>query len=285
MRVLHVIDSLGVGGGAEHSLVAMLPLLRELGVESEVVVLTPREKGLFQTVQHLGVHLEAVKGRTRLDQARSLRRLIRQRQPDLVHATLPTSSLLTRVAAFGTGVPQVHSLVSTTYDPIRRRDSSTTAWKLSLLRVIDRMTSHMVRGRFHAISETVREHAIHHLGIAGSRITVIPRGRSREDLGWPDPARRARTRTSLGCTDTDLVILTVGRQDFPKAQDVLVTAFDRAAALNANLRLVMAGRRGSASTSVEAAVSGVANRDRIQALGHRTDVADLLCAADIFVFP
>ena len=43
LSVLHVIDGVGVGGGAEESLVAMLPLLRDRGIDSTVVCLFARD--------------------------------------------------------------------------------------------------------------------------------------------------------------------------------------------------------------------------------------------------
>ena len=43
MRVLHVIDALGVSGGAEHSLVVQVPLLKERGIESVIAVLHDRK--------------------------------------------------------------------------------------------------------------------------------------------------------------------------------------------------------------------------------------------------
>lgn len=42
MRVLHVIDGIDAGGGAEESLVGMLPLLRERGIEGVVACLYDR---------------------------------------------------------------------------------------------------------------------------------------------------------------------------------------------------------------------------------------------------
>ena len=57
VKVLHVIDSLGVGGGAEHSLAKMLPLLRSRGVNSSLAVFIPREGGLQQQLREMGFPL------------------------------------------------------------------------------------------------------------------------------------------------------------------------------------------------------------------------------------
>ena len=50
-------------------------------------------------------------------------------------------------------------------------------------------------------------------------------------------------------------------------------------------RLLIAGREGHATTQLKALVSAHGLEDSISLLGHRTDVPEILAAADVFVFP
>jgi glycosyltransferase involved in cell wall biosynthesis len=49
--------------------------------------------------------------------------------------------------------------------------------------------------------------------------------------------------------------------------------------------MVIAGRDGNATNSLQALARELDIVDRVQFLGHRSDVADLMVAADVFVFP
>jgi glycosyltransferase involved in cell wall biosynthesis len=49
--------------------------------------------------------------------------------------------------------------------------------------------------------------------------------------------------------------------------------------------LVIAGRVGNATNSLHRKTAELGLADHVQFLGHRTDVGDLLAAADVFVFP
>lgn len=283
MKVLHVINSLGLGGGAEHSLIAMLPEYAAHGIESEVVCLEERDHGLFETVQAMGLPYTVLPGSNMLAQARQLRSLLKNRRPDLVHATLVDASLVTRIACLGLPVPQLHSLVNATYDSSRIWNEGISRIKLGAVRRLDAWTARLIQGQFHAITEAVKRDAIDHLGIPPSRISVIPRGRSATTLGSRTAARRAAVRERMGCRPDDIVVLNVGRQDRIKAQELVIRSFDQAARRDSRLQLWIVGREGNASVAVAVAKSSAISGERIRLLGHRADVSDLLCAADLLV--
>ena len=283
MKVLHVIDALGLGGGAEHSLIAMLPEFQAQGVLGQVVCLDNREQGLYQDVAEMGIAYSVLPGRTLVSKAWTLRHKIRRDRPDVVHATLVRSSLVVRLACFRLPVKQVHSLVNTTYDPVRLAKRNVNPWKVRALRWVDSWSAKTVNGGFHALTEAVRAEAIDRIGIDPKDIWVTPRGRSSEMMGNRSGSRRAGSRDELGLASSDIVVLHVGRQDWLKAQDDIVRAFDLAAAQDERLRLWLVGRPGDATHLIEAAVRASRHRDRIVLFGHRTDIPDLMCAADMFV--
>lgn len=283
MKVLHVIDSLGLGGGAEHSLVATLPYLDELDVESSIACLYPREVGLFEGVVDDGYSYEVLGG-SPISKVIRLRRLVKTLSPDVIHATLVNSCLVSRVSTMGLGIPQINSIVNTTYDPFRTRQLGLSRTKLNVLRVIDGVSAHSVT-RFHALTEAVKRDVVENLKVPSDRIRVIPRGRSRAALGERSAQRRDRVRAGLALPVDAFVFLNAARQDSAKAQHLLIEAFDAVASDHPEARLLIAGRRGDSTHLVERAINSAQHADRVQLLGHRTDIADLMCAADAFVFP
>jgi glycosyltransferase involved in cell wall biosynthesis len=285
MKVLHVIDALGVGGGAEHALAGMLPLLRERGIESSVACLIPRKGGLQEVVREQGFPVEVLAGRSLTSRVRALRRKVQSETPDLVHATLFNACLATRFACVGLDVARLDSLVNTSYDPVRTVQLRIPPWKLRGVRMLDAATARHLGGSFHAITETVRDEAIEVLGIPADRITVIPRGRSALALGERTPERRQAARGRLGLVTDVPVLLNVGRQDSQKAQVELVRAFARVRNQAPGAVLLIAGREGDASQRVRAAIAEHGLMDAVRLLGHRDDVADLYVASDLFVFP
>lgn len=285
MKVLHVIDSLGLGGGAEHSLVQMLPLLAERGVESSVACIRPRVGGLQADLVAAGCSVTVLEGSRLASHVRSLRRLVQVVQPDLVHATLFESCLTTRLALLGTGTPSLNSLVNLAYDPVRLADQGAPGWKRAVVQRVDRITARRGATRIHALTDAVAREAIDVLGIDPQRVHVVPRGRSSATLGPVTPERRSVTRAGLAAPDDALVVLSVGRQDHQKAQLLLVEAFAQVLRTNPGAILWIAGRAGTATPHIERTITDHGIGDAVRLLGHRTDVPDLMVAADVFAFP
>jgi glycosyltransferase involved in cell wall biosynthesis len=202
-----------------------------------------------------------------------------------VHTTIFESDVLGRVACIGTSVPVVTSLVNTSYDPVRLDDPNVTGWKLKMVKEIDGFTARHGSTYFHAISRSVAEASVRDLRIDPQRITVIERGRDPRRLGEPSPDRRAKARAELGLDPDDVVLTTVGRQEYQKGQWILIEAMAAVLRSNAAVRLVLAGRPGSASERLREALRRTPLSDRVTVLGHRDDVPDVLAASDVFVFP
>ena len=74
------------------------------------------------------------------------------------------------------------------------------------------------------ISDAVKDSAVETMGLDPDRISVVRRGRDEGRLGRRTPERRRRAREELGLGEHELVVLTVGRQEFQKGQRHLVEA-------------------------------------------------------------
>jgi glycosyltransferase involved in cell wall biosynthesis len=81
------------------------------------------------------------------------------------------------------------------------------------------------------------------------------------------------------------VLLAIGRQEFQKGFDVLLEAVERIRRSRSGLRLVIAGRQGSETAAIERSIQRLGLTETVRLLGHRSDVADLLCGSDVFILP
>ena len=284
MKVLFVIDSLAVGG-AERSLVELLPPFHEAGVETILVALRSRPGALTDQASGSGATVMLLRSRTMVGRIVELRRIIKTERPTIVHTSLYISDQLGRLAAVGTQSRVVSSLVNTTYEPVRLEDPNVRANRLAVLRRIDGWTARHLTAQLHAVTHAVKDSATRALGVPPDRITVIPRGRNPARLGNPSPARRARARVALGIADDAQVILTVGRNEFQKGQEHLLRAFEVLQRSHSRSLLLIAGPKGRATPRLEAIRERSPCRDQIWFLGIRDDVPELLAAADVFAFP
>lgn len=284
MKVLYVIDGLGTGG-AERSLAEMLPPLQSAGFVPAVFYLYERQEGVEDDVRRLGVEVRLLEGGLLISRVAALRRHITRIRPDVIHTTIYQSNLIGRLAAAGCGIPLLTSLITMPFAPIRRLDPHISRWRLSSARAVDRAAARHLTTHFHAITQAVKVDAVRALGIPADRITVVERGRDPARLGLPGFERHRATRRRFGLGPDDLVLINVGRQEYPKGQIYLLDAFARLAADHPQMVLLVAGRTGLATPELQRWLSTSPVRDRVHLLGHRSDVPDLLAAADLFVFP
>jgi glycosyltransferase involved in cell wall biosynthesis len=279
-----VIDGLGTGG-AERSLAELAPLLKARGFEFAVAFFHDRRPGVEDALRKEHVQLRRIGGRTWITRCLRLRREIRRFEPALVHATLVGAAVKARVAAAGTGVPVLTSLVGTTYTP--PAPLSGKGPRPTFIRTVDSWTARHLNTGFHAISHAVATDAALNLAIDEDSITVIPRGRTRARLGWPSPDRSAQARVALGVPHDSELLLSVGRQEERKGHVTLVEAWAEIAGARPRAHLVIAGRSGLASPAIARTLDElpVVARQRVHLVGHTEDVGGLLSAADVFVFP
>lgn len=284
LRVLQVVDGLWVGG-TERSLVEMLPHFESHGIDVRIACLRRRSEGVEDLVP--AERLLFVPGEELLGQARGLRRLLREQGPDLVHSSLFRANLVTRLAATGTGIPVLNSLVNDSYGPARFTDPRLPRRRLRIVQAVDVLTGRLLADHYHAVSESVAEAATRRLGIPPARITVVRRGRDPERLGEPTEERRRAARGRLGLDPTQRVIVTAGRQDFQKGYETLFQAMAKPPLSDCSPTpiLLVAGREGGATRRLHELLRDLGLMARIQFLGHRDDIGEILAAADLFAFP
>jgi glycosyltransferase involved in cell wall biosynthesis len=283
LQVVFVINGLGTGG-AEHSLAAMLPGMTEAGIEPIIVVFQRRAQGVEAELIEAGHDIRFCDQTTLPGRVRFVRSVLTD-GIDLVHTQIYDANVTGRLAATGSGVPVLTSLVNTSYDKERLRDPNLNRWKITGVRAIDGFTARRLTTHFHAISHAVKDAAVEALHIDPARVTVIERGRDPDRFRTTTPEHRAAAKTALGIDPGTPVLVNVGRQEYQKGQGHLLAAMGLAPVAGSSATLLIAGRRGNASHDLEAQAAGLGLGDRVRILGHRDDITDVLAAADVFVFP
>ncbi|HCA48138.1 MAG TPA: hypothetical protein DEP45_12545 [Armatimonadetes bacterium] len=95
--------------------------------------------------------------------------------------------------------------------------------------------------------------------------------------------RRRLLRHELRLADDELVLLTVSRLTWDKGYREMIEAVRDLAARGHEFVLLAAGS-GKDEAAIRASIEAAGISDRLRLLGWRDDVADLYCAADVFVF-
>ncbi len=283
MKILYVLDSLGTGG-AERSTADLWYFLRDNQVIVEIVVLGHRKEGIEKEILEGGFSVHFVKGRNFLTQCIEISGLIKVMGPDLVHSVLFKSNLRTRLARLVIGFSHIESLVNCTYDPIRFKDPRVSHLALRFYKAVDRIT-HRFTDHFIAITEIVKQHYQEVLKIPAGKISVIYRGRNANQYADERDTLRKKYCFDFSIPQDSIIVIHVGRQEYQKGHVVLLKALKAMGSGNEKTIVFFLGREGNSSPDIQAFIRNNTLPFQVFWLGHRYDVAQLLAAADIFVFP
>ncbi|WP_235054148.1 glycosyltransferase [Yinghuangia soli] len=280
VHVLHVIDSVDRAGGAEQALAVTATHLIRRGIRLDVAYLLDMD-GFQPELAEAGVALFGVHRTSRAGSAAGLRQVIRDRRPDLVHTTLFEADVAGRAAAMACRVPVVSSLVNSAYGPEQFASPALRPWKLRAAQGLDAATARGVR-RFHALTDHVADVMARRLAVRRSRIDVVPRGRDPELLAAARK-RRDAVRGELGLAADTPVLLAAARQEYQKGLDVLIEAFGTVRMAVPEAVLLLAGAPGTQTERLREAAEAVGGEEHVRFLGERSDVPELMGAADVFV--
>jgi glycosyltransferase involved in cell wall biosynthesis len=153
-----------------------------------------------------------------------------------------------------------------------RTSNEGSAWRYRAYRLTNRLADATV-----AVSQDVADALAAHNAAPRPGVLVVPSGIDVQAFS-PDADVRAQTRAALGVVDST-VWLAVGRLTAAKAFPDLLNAFGRVARERPETRLLIAGP-GPDHDALAARVATLGLEDRVQLLGSRDDVRDLMQAAD-----
>jgi glycosyltransferase involved in cell wall biosynthesis len=205
---------------------------------------------------------------------RDLVRLFRAERPDLVHAHMPISGFLARLAAWWVGVPRIaYTCHGFWFNFPGSRPRAAVGFAMEWLAA-------RVTNVFLTVSEAEAQDArrlcIHRGAIA------IGNGRDPQRF-HSDPAARQRIRAELNTPEESIVILAVSRLVWHKGYPELAAAMQSLP----DAALWVVGERLSSDRGPDMAalLRSAGLGDRLRLLGYREDIPALMAAADIFTLP
>jgi glycosyltransferase involved in cell wall biosynthesis len=259
----------------------LLPLMRAIRARGHEVVGACAEGPLLADVRAEGFRVIPIPFVRRLSPLAHLRAfwslvaILRAERPDLVHAHMPISGFLARLAARIAGVPKVaytcHGFLFNHASSSLPRRALSFAMEWIAARVTD---------VFLTVSEAEARDA-RRLHIASSA-EPVRNGRNPATFR-PDPAARARIRADLGVPEDQVVIIAVSRLVWHKGYPELAAAMRTIP--EAELWVVGERLDSDRGADMVALLRSAGLGYRLRMLGYRSDVPALLAAADIFTLP
>jgi len=266
VRILFV-DSGSSWRGGQYQVLNLGMELHKRG--HELLLVSQRKSPLQVKWREKGLPGEAIRMRGDLDFKAWFRvvGILRAFEPRIVHAHTGHAHAVSLGASF---FEDVSALVVTrrVARPIRRS-------------FFNRLKYSRLVTRFVAISCSVAK-TLEDVGVARERISVIPSSVRMEEV--EDQEASLTTRSELGLSEKDFVILNVGSLSKEKGQEKIL---DVARALRGEIpraKFVVAGS-GRLRARMEKRARELGIEDRVRFLGFREDVSRLMRLADVFLFP
>ena len=259
----------------------LLPLMRAARNRGHDVVGACADGPLLDTVRAEGFRIIVIPFVRRLSPLAHVRAfqalvaILRAEKPDLVHAHMPISGFLARLAARIAGVPRV---AYTCHGFLFNYRTSSHARRL--LSFVMEWAAARVTDIFLTVSEAEAEDA--------RRLRIAPHARAVRNgrdpaVFRPDPSARARIRAEFGVPQDRVVIIAVSRLVWHKGYPELALAMRSVP--KAELWVVGERLASDRGLDMTALLRNAGLGCRLRMLGYREDIPALLAAADIFTLP
>jgi glycosyltransferase involved in cell wall biosynthesis len=258
----------------------LLPLMREIRARGHDVIGACAEGRFLETPRAEGFRIVAIPFERRPSPLahwrafQALVRLFREEKPDLVHAHMPISGFLARMAAWWVGVPRIACTCHGFWfnypgNPARRAVGFAMEW---------------IAARVTAVFMTVSdEEACDARRLWISRGAISVRNGRDPAIFHPDAMARVGIRAELGVAEDRVVVVAVSRLVRHKGYPELAAAMRDVP--DADLWVVGERLDSDRGGDMDAVLRGAGLGPRLRLLGYRSDVAAILAAADIFVLP
>lgn len=263
-KVVVLIKGLGIGG-AERLISEAVAFWDRDRYDYQVAYLLPWKDQLVPEITQAGVRIDQLgNGRIGVKTWRQLRAYLKEVRPDLVHAHLPSTGILARLASRAPVIYTEHNVVSSYRQPTR---------------LLNRVT-YGRNSRLIAVSGAVADSVA---GYPGPGPIVVPNGVS-VTVSEQD---RSAAREELGISDTTLMIVHVGNIRPHKGHSNLIAATAKLKGMLDDFVVVSIGGEKHdgdlARVRAEAADAGV--DDVFLALGRRENALSFVAASDVMANP
>jgi glycosyltransferase involved in cell wall biosynthesis len=284
LDIVHVIARLNVGGAAM-SVIELADQQRLTGHDVLVVAgsLADGEESMEYLAEERAVPIlrlpvlhRELSPRRDASAVRALRRLLRERRPDVLHTHTAKAGAAGRIAALLAGDARPPAVVHTFHGHVLSGYFSPR--REHVFRLLERGLG---RGSsLTAVSDEVRDDLVA-LGVApAERIHVIPYGFDLSAYGTD--GRRDELRGELGLADGDFLVGWAGRFTAIKRPLDLVRVLEVLVRLDVDASLALVGD-GADRADVEALAAELGVADRCRFVGFRRNIADWYAAFDAFL--
>lgn len=267
-RVLHVHRIGGIGGSERH-LLALLPALRERGVDARVLGLDDPARDpepFYERLAAAGIPYERLPCPRDLDPrlARAAVRAVRAQRPDLVHTHLVHADVYGALAAWRAGT----GLVSTKHndDPFRAGP----------FRHVERAATRRA-ARVICITAALARFNMERVGLPPAKLRVVHYGLDEPPAPWGDAG-------GLELPAGARVLLAVGRLERQKGLDVALRALAAVRREHADAHLLVLGE-GTRRTELEALRAELGLQGAVHLPGRVGDVGAWLRRAELLLHP
>ena len=277
LRILEVVGSLAIGG-AERVAVELAAGLPSPEFRAELLCAGPTveasgdfERSIETEARARGVDVHRVQFTTPLDRE-SRRRMVRflvDGNYDVVHIHNRPQDWQLVMLCRALGVRAVYTL----HLPYERGRKPRQR--------IARMAAARLASGIVCVSHAVADHLTPIEGIPRDKLRVIYNGIKTDRYKPSSPEARRAKRAELGIADTDVAWICVGRLDEQKGHRYLLDAM-AALPAGSRSRLFLAGD-GALRPNLDEQIRTLGLAGKVTLLGPRTDVPELLGAADAYV--
>jgi len=274
-RICQITSAAKIGGGELH----LLLLARYLhGTEFDFHFIVPETGPFCNKLQQVGIPYRVVPMGTKFQfgARNAIRGILKESNTSLAHCHGARANWYGRSAAKRAGTPVVFC---TTHNSLK--DYPYPHWRRRLYVTVDRRTAGLVN-QWIAVSDAIRNDLVDYYGIPATKIETIPNGIDPRDLKLV--RTREQVRKDLRLSQDSFVLIAIARMTQQKGHRFLLEAVTHLRDRIPKLRCLLAGD-GPLRPSLELQVKQLHIQDCVHFLGFRTDVADLINTADIYVLP
>lgn len=255
-------------GGAEVQLVSVAKLLQSRGWKAVVVSMLPSEGRLANELNSVGIAVSSLNMNKGVPDPRAIYRLtviLRRIRPDILHSHMVHANLLGRIVRLLRCAPK---LVCTIHS------FNEGGW----LRQLAYRATDAIPELTTAVSHAVGKEFVRTRSVSRSKMRVLPNGVDMQRFQF-DRDARISMRQNLG-VGSRFTWLAVGRFESVKDYPNMLRAFSLLR--DSHMTLLIAGE-GPTKSEVARLIRKFEIADRVKLLGLRSDIPQLMNAADAYV--
>lgn len=275
MKVLHLINTLSVGGAESH-LLTLCRQLKKRNVEVVVVCLRERVKGsrsLRSDFEREDIRIFNLQADNRYDFLflGKIGRLLKAERPDILHTHLPRADCAGAFAQIFYPNLVWLSTVHDIYD-----QSWSGRWALPFLNLVWRRADRIV-----AISEAVKHWLVNERSVRNERVRVIHYGIEPKEFF----TSKVDFRHGWGLADK-AIIGSIGRLEPRKNHQCLIAAMPQICKAVPNAILLIAGHDPwEYGATLRRQIDELGLGEKVRLIGFQNDVASFFNTLDVFAFP